>query len=175
MKADSCWYALTRGSTLDHRSRDRLRTLGPRLGATLTVFRRGDRAAAAKGSWRLAKLRTVRTSQDWTLWASPRAAGDAADQERQRLRLSGIHLTEDGVLPVDLSCPSAREVLQGPVGPAYLKDGVVVTTDGALKHDGAMGAAFVALGDKVVGRRRPSDLSSRAWLRLWRSVRSRKT
>ena len=43
----------------------------------------------------------------------------------------GIRLTEDGVSPVDLSCPSAREVLQGPVGPAYLKEGVVVTTDGA--------------------------------------------
>ena len=28
LKADGCWYALTRGSTLDHRSRDRLRILG---------------------------------------------------------------------------------------------------------------------------------------------------
>ena len=50
---------------------------------------------------------------------------------------------------MDLSCPSAREVLQGPVGAAYLQEGVVVATDGALKHDGAMGAAFVALGDRV--------------------------
>ena len=101
MKADGCWYALTRGSTLDHRSRDLLRTLG----VTLTVLRRGNRAAAAEGSWRLAKLKTVRATQDWTLWASRRAAGDATDQERQKLRLSSIHLTEDGVLPVDLSCP----------------------------------------------------------------------
>ena len=64
----------------------------------------------------------MRTAQDWTLWASRRAAGDAADQERQRLRLSSIRLTENRVLLVDLLCPSpsAREVLQGPVGAAYL-------------------------------------------------------
>ena len=91
----------------------------------------------------------MRTCQDWTLWASRRAAGDSTDQERQRLRLSSIYLTEDGVLTVDLWCPSAREVLQGSVGAAYLKEGVVVATDGSLKHDGAMGVAFVALGDKV--------------------------
>ena len=93
----------------------------------------------------------LRTAQDWILWASRRAAGDAAYQERQRLRLtrSSIHLTEDGVIPVDLSFPSAGEVLQGPVGAAYSKEGVVVATDGALMNDGAMGAAFVALGDKV--------------------------
>ena len=46
LQADGCWYALTLGSTLDHRSRDRLRTLG----VTLTLFGRGNRAAAAKGS-----------------------------------------------------------------------------------------------------------------------------
>ena len=50
---------------------------------------------------------------------------------------------------MDLCCPSAREVLQGPVGAAYSKEGVIVATDGTLKHDGAMGAAFVALGDWV--------------------------
>lgn len=68
------------------------------------------------------------------------------------MRLSSMRLTEDGVFPVDLSCPSAREVMQGPVGAAYLKEGLVVATDGALKHDGAMGAAFVALGDRVPAR-----------------------
>ena len=33
-----------------------------------------------------------------------------------------------------------------------LEKGVVVATDGALKHDRAMGAAFVALGDRVPAR-----------------------
>ena len=32
---------------------------------------------------------------------------------------------------------------------AYRCEGVVVATDGSLKLDGAMGAAFIALGDKV--------------------------
>ena len=164
-KADGCWYALSRGSTLDHLSRDRLSTLG----VTLTVFGRGNCTAAAEGSWTLAKLKAVRTAQDWTLWASRRATGDAADQERQRLRLSSLQLTEDGVLPVDLACPSAREVLQGQVGVAYSKECVVVATDGALKHDSAMGAAFVALGEgsppaarRCLDRRHQSDPNSRA-------------
>ena len=39
--------------------------------------------------------------------------------------------------------------MQGPVGAAYLNEGVVVATDGSLKHNGSMGAAFVALGDRV--------------------------
>ena len=147
LRADRCWYALTRGSTLDHRTKALLSSLG----VVLRVFRRGTRAAAAKGCWRLAKLKTVRTAQDWTLWSS-RAARSEASQEQQKLRLSSIRLTEDGVVAPDLSCPSAREVLLGPMASAYTYEGVVVATDGSLKHDGAMGAAFVALGNRVPAR-----------------------
>jgi hypothetical protein len=35
---------------------------------------------------------------------------------------------------------------------AYAYEGVVVATDGSLKHDGAMGAAFVALSYRVPAR-----------------------
>jgi len=94
----------------------------------------------------------VRIAQDWTLWASREAAGSAASQERQKLRLSNMRLTEDGVVPPDLSCPSAREVMQGPMAAAYAFEGLIVATDGSLKHDGAMGAAFVALGNRVPAR-----------------------
>ena len=148
LRADRCWYALTRGSTLDHRTKARLISLG----MVLKVFRRGVRAAAAKGCWRLAKLKTVRTAQDWTLWVSRGAAGSAASQDRLKLRLGSIHLTEDGVVPLDLLCPSAREVMQGPMAAAYTYEGLVVATDGSLKHDGSMGAAFVALGNRVAAR-----------------------
>jgi len=148
LRADKCWYALTRGSTLDRRTKERLISLG----MVLTVFRRGTRAAAAKGCWRLAKLKTVRTAQDWTLWSSRAAAGSEASQEQQKLRLGCIRLTDDGVVPLDLACPSAREVLRGPMASAYAYEGVVVATDGSLKHDGAMGAAFVALGNRVPAR-----------------------
>ena len=145
--ADTCWYALTRGSTLDHRTKALLSSFG-----VLKVFRRCTRAAAAKGSWRLAKLKTVRTAQDWTLWSSRAAAGSETFQEQQKLRLGSIRLTGDGVVTLDLSCPSAREVLLGPMASAYKYEGVVVATDGSLKHDGAMGAAFVALGNRVPAR-----------------------
>jgi hypothetical protein len=68
-------------------------------------------------------------------------------------RLGSIRLTEDGVVPLDLACPSTREVLRGPMASAYAYEGVVfVAIDGSLKHDGAMGAAFVALGNRVPAR-----------------------
>ena len=61
-----CCFALTRRSTLDHLAENLLTGIG----TTLTVFRRGTRAAAAQGSWRLARLKTLHVSQDWILWAS---------------------------------------------------------------------------------------------------------
>jgi hypothetical protein len=65
------------------------------------------------------KLKTVRTAQDWTLRSSRAAAGSEASQEQQKLRLGSIRLTDDGVVPLDLACPSAREVLLGPMASAY--------------------------------------------------------
>ena len=41
---------------------------------------------------------------------------------------------------MDLSCPLAREMMrQGPVREANLDDGIVVATDGSLKHNGSIG------------------------------------
>jgi hypothetical protein len=45
LRADKCWYALTRGSTLDRCTIERLISVG----MVLRFFRRGTRAAAAKG------------------------------------------------------------------------------------------------------------------------------
>jgi hypothetical protein len=139
MRTDKCWYALTRVSTFDRRTKEQL--------ISLERFSGSSGAAPAlqqpKGCWRLAKLKTVRTAQDWTLWSSRAAADSEASQEQQKLRLSSIRLTEDGVVPLDLACPSAQEVLRGPMASAYEYEGVVVATDGSLKHDGAMGAAFL--------------------------------
>ena len=42
--------------------------------------------------------------------------------------------------------------MQGPMAAAYTYEGLVVATDGSLKHDGSMGAAFVALGNRVAAR-----------------------
>ena len=58
-------------------------------------------------------------------------------------RLERLHLTADGVVPLDPSCLSSREAVLGPAGPAYSLSGFVAATDGSLKKDGCMGAAYV--------------------------------
>jgi hypothetical protein len=55
-------------------------------------------------------------------------------------------------VPLDLSCPSAREAALGPAGQAYLHPGVTVGTDGSLKSNGAMGAAFVSKDGRIPAR-----------------------
>ncbi len=57
-------------------------------------------------------------------------------------RLKRLHLTADGVVPLDPSCLSSREAVLGPVGPAYSLSGFVAATDGSLKKNGSMGAAY---------------------------------
>jgi hypothetical protein len=72
------------------------------------------------------------------------------DTGRQRVTVSDFKfysyscLTADGVVPLNLGCPSSREALLGPAGAAYTRSGIVVATDGSLKKSGAMGAAVVA-------------------------------
>ena len=97
----------------------------------------------------MAKLGAVKTDADWTLWASHGAAGSVEAQAAQRERLRRIHLSADGVTPMDLSCPSAREAALGQCGQVYSYGGTVVAGDGSLKKDGSMGAAIVSLHDRV--------------------------
>ena len=77
----------------------------------------------------------VQSKEDWVLWASTaalraqreeasRAEGAAmrglADQLLILKQLAdSIHLTADGVVPLDLTCPSSREALLGSAGVAY--------------------------------------------------------
>ena len=148
LSADGVWWALTRRSTLDPEVKA---ILGQR-GSVATVFKRGTRAAATKGSWRAAVLRSTKTREDWILWASLGAAASAPLRADLKRRLDGICLTADGVVPLDLACPSAREAVLGPAGKAYLHPGVTVGTDGSLKSNGAMGAAFVSKDGRVPAR-----------------------
>ena len=53
-----------------------------------------------------------------------------------KLLADSIRLTADGVVPLDLTCPSSREALLGPAGAAYTRSGIVVATDGSLKKSG---------------------------------------
>ncbi len=66
LTAGGGWYALTRRSALDPQVNRQLNACGTRLHS----FRRGSRAAAAKGGWRTGKVSTVQTAEAWTLWAS---------------------------------------------------------------------------------------------------------
>jgi len=148
LAANSVWWALTRRSTLD----PEVKAILVQRGRAVTVFKRGTRAAATKGSWRAAVLRSTKTREDWTLWASAGAAASAPLRADLKHRLDGIRLTADGVVPLDLSCPSAREAALGPAGQAYLHPGVTVGTDGSLKSNGAMGAAFVSKDGRIPAR-----------------------
>jgi hypothetical protein len=94
------------------------------------------------------------------------APGDSAESGRIRARLKkredmvrrlkqkadSICLTADGVVPLDLACPSSREARLGPTGVAYRHSGIVVATDGCLKRCGSMGASFVATDGRLQAR-----------------------
>ncbi len=85
---------------------------------------------------------TVKILENWTLWASPGAAPNQQRQAELKLRLTALRLTVEGVAPSD---PLGREVAYGPTGTVYQYDGILVATDGSLKGDGSMDAAFVSM------------------------------
>ena len=148
LKSSAVWWALTRSSTLD----PEVRTALARRGNVVAVFKRGVRAAMAKGAWRQAKLKTVKTRESWTLWASSGAADSAQTRADLKARLESIALTEDGVVPLDMADPLAREALLGPAGAAYRNQGIVVGSDGSLRRDGAMGAAYASRNSEMPAR-----------------------
>ena len=145
VRSDQEWYALTLSGTLGSQTK----ALLLRTGSAITVFRRGTRAAAVKGGWRQAKLGAVKTDAAWTLWASHGATGSVEAQAAQRELFRRIHLSADGVTPIDLSCPSAREAALGQCGQVYSYGGTVVAGDGSLKKNGSIWAAIVSLNARV--------------------------
>jgi ribonuclease HI len=198
LRPDQVWFALSRRSTLDMNTKRVLE----RAGQVITVYKKGSRVAACKGSFRTGTVRAIQNWEDWCLWASnattamkgadggtgagdeaatmdsihsammeARASisggtGDAAETARVTARLrrradrvrslkqraDSICLTADGVVPLDLGCPSSREAQLGPAGTAYTRSGIVVATDGSLKKSGAMGAAVVAKDGRMQAR-----------------------
>ena len=55
---------------------------------------------------------------------------------------------------MDPSGPLGREAAYGLSGAAYQNDGIIVATDGSVKDDGSMGAAFVSVarGGRIPAR-----------------------
>ena len=70
-RSDQEWYALTRIATLGSQTK----ALLLKAGKAITVFRRGIRAIAVKGGWRLAKLSAIKTDAGRTLWANDGVLG----------------------------------------------------------------------------------------------------
>ena len=145
LAAGGVWYALTRTSTLDPQVKARLDAEAN----PVHVFIRGTRAAAAKGGWRKGIMRATKTSEGWTLWASVAAVTGRQRRAELKLCLQNLRLTADGVDPSD---PFGREAAYGPMGTVYRYSGLIVATDGSLKDDGRMGAAFVSMGNRLPGR-----------------------
>ena len=142
LAAGECWYVLTRRSTLDPVVKRKLDACA----TPLYTFPRGTRAAAVKGGWRTGKLKATKTAENWTLWASSRAAPTQQRRTELTCCLTDLCLTAEGVHP---SIPLGREAAFGPTGAAYMHDGIIIATDGSLKDDGSMGAAIVSLGERV--------------------------
>ena len=146
LSRDEPWLALTRARSLTPEAEEHL----GRVGARIFVWRRGAIVAASAGVWRKAQVRSVQSQEAWTLWASARVAEEEGDELKEALQ--AIPLTRDGTVPLVRSCPSFREAKLGPVGSALAHAGVTVATDGAVKEDGRMGAAYVALDGRIPAR-----------------------
>ncbi len=147
LTAEGCWYVLTCRYTLDSEVK---RHLEERANPC-HIFSRGTRAAAAKGSWRTGKMGTVKILENWTVWASSGAAPNQQRRAELKLRLTALCPTVEGVAPSD---PLGREVASsyGPQGAVYQYDCILMATDGSLKDDGSMGAAFVSMGEHIPAR-----------------------
>ena len=145
-QADAPWLALTREKSLTKEVEAHLQQVGTRV----YVWRKGAIVAASTGAWRKAQVRSVQSKETWTLWANAQTAGPAARELRDALK--AISLTRDGTVPLDSTCPAFREATLGPAGSYLTHAGVVVATDGSVKDDGRMGAAYVALDNRLIPR-----------------------
>ena len=63
---DKPWLALTLKTTMSSVAEQRLAQVGTRL----FVWLKGSVVAASTGNWRKAQVRSVQSTNDWTLWSS---------------------------------------------------------------------------------------------------------
>ena len=146
VRREDAWLALSRARTLTAEAERSLR----RVGAPVHVWPKGTVAAAGTGIWRRAQVRSIRIRENWTLWADAKTAALSGSELRQALR--NISLSSDGAVPLDVDCPSFREAVLGPAGESLSYPGTIIATDGAVKEDGSMGAAYVALSNRIPAR-----------------------
>jgi hypothetical protein len=75
LQPDPVWFALTRRSNLDRGVKRVLQ----RTGQVVTVFKKGTKVAASKGSSSTGKLRAIQSLEDWCVWASKAATQTGLD------------------------------------------------------------------------------------------------
>ena len=124
------WLALTRRKYLTQDAVEHLQNAGKQVFA----WRRGAITAASTGNWRRARVRSVQAKETWTLWAYAQMPNAAVSQLKDTLQ--AVHLSREGEVPLDSSCPSFWEARLGPAGSSLNHAGVVVATDGSVKDDG---------------------------------------
>ena len=76
----------------------------------------------------------------------------ATETGHMRQALRHIKLSRAGDIPLEVDSPSFREAQLGPAGVAFTHAVTTIATDGAVKDDGRMGAAYVALGSRIPPR-----------------------
>jgi hypothetical protein len=104
LKADISWLALTGRSSLDRT----VKQVMERAVQVITVYKKGSRVGACKGSFRTGQLGAIQNQEDWCVWASHAAMGVGTRTDLIRglkQQLDSIRLMADGVVPLDPGCP----------------------------------------------------------------------
>ncbi len=82
LQPDRVWFALTRRSNLDRG----VKRVLERAGQVITVFKKGTKVAASKGSSRTGKLRAIQCLEDCCAWASKAATQTGLDTAGTQVR-----------------------------------------------------------------------------------------
>ena len=107
MRPDQVWFALSRRSTLDRNTKLVL----DRAGQVLTVYKRGSRVAACKGSFKSGKVKAIQNREDWCLWAS-----NAAIRTREAEGRTGNCYDDDGTDSIHSAIMEAKVSISGSTG-----------------------------------------------------------
>ena len=116
MAPGKVWFALTRKSTL-HSSTELALKQGGQVMMVITVFKKGSRVAACKGSYKTGKLKTVKSRENWSLWASRTAVaelgGEGSSNARAEVEGDSIHLQ---MMEAQVGLGAAQAALSRPCG-----------------------------------------------------------
>ena len=137
------WWVITRKKTCSAASRDELN----RIGTIVCVIKGGRHLLAQTGNWRTGCVKTVKSSEQWLIWAKKSIS--PSELKMLSERIDAMSLSPEGKYPFNSSSLAMREARHGPAGPYYVKEGIIAATDGSLRKDGSMGAAAVTLDGKI--------------------------